>query len=177
MCPCVATLVSQSMCIPFWLRPPQAKVHDTLLELGRGDSPNPEAPEIPAHSTQLRSTELEVLRWGRNAAISGTPKDVSVGDYKKATALEVLVRQGLESLCPTPLGAAATARRAFWGLPASPLELVLPPIPRGHTRRVCPTQVAYIYLTEPQRCHALIKSALCQAADAGKPRTSSGAEE
>ncbi|GIL78585.1 hypothetical protein Vretifemale_7992 [Volvox reticuliferus] len=43
-------------------------------------------------SLVLTAEELNVLRWGRNASVSSVPKDVPVGLYKKATAVEVLVR-------------------------------------------------------------------------------------
>ncbi|GFR45784.1 hypothetical protein Agub_g7238 [Astrephomene gubernaculifera] len=39
----------------------------------------------------LTAEEMEVLRWGRNAGVSSVPRNVSVGLYKKATAVEVLV--------------------------------------------------------------------------------------
>ncbi|GLC39026.1 hypothetical protein PLESTB_001284800 [Pleodorina starrii] len=39
----------------------------------------------------LSGEEADVLRWGRNAAVSSVPRDVPVGVYKKATAVEVLV--------------------------------------------------------------------------------------
>ncbi|GLI65091.1 hypothetical protein VaNZ11_008528, partial [Volvox africanus] len=42
-------------------------------------------------SLVLTAEELDVLRWGRNAGVSSVPKDVPVGVYKKATAVEVLV--------------------------------------------------------------------------------------
>ncbi|KXZ46632.1 hypothetical protein GPECTOR_42g843 [Gonium pectorale] len=35
--------------------------------------------------------EIDVLRWGRNAAVSSVPRNVPVLTYKKATAVEVLV--------------------------------------------------------------------------------------
>ncbi|KAG2484123.1 hypothetical protein HYH03_017073 [Edaphochlamys debaryana] len=58
------------------------------------DAPAPEAP-APAAAPRLALTpaELEVLRSGRNAAVgSGSvPQGMSAGEYKKATAVEVLV--------------------------------------------------------------------------------------
>ncbi|EFJ39802.1 hypothetical protein VOLCADRAFT_121780 [Volvox carteri f. nagariensis] len=45
----------------------------------------------PLSGVVLTAEELDVLRWGRNAAVSSIPRDVPVGVYKKATAVEVLV--------------------------------------------------------------------------------------
>lgn len=48
---------------------------------------------LPSGALVLTSAELEVLRWGRNAAVNSGSRDMSAREYKKATAVEVLVRQ------------------------------------------------------------------------------------
>lgn len=54
----------------------QAALHDALLA---------------AQPPLLHDVEVGVLRWGRNAGVS-PPRHVAAATYKKATALEVLVR-------------------------------------------------------------------------------------
>ncbi|KAG2427522.1 hypothetical protein HYH02_014568 [Chlamydomonas schloesseri] len=48
-------------------------------------------PTRPQQLLVLTAAEADVLRWGRNAAVGSIPKSVTAGDYKKATAVEVLV--------------------------------------------------------------------------------------
>ena len=78
---------------------PAAHVTSSLASADEDSMPGPGPKRAKPSSAQqpalvLTSEELDVLRWARNSSAVSPPKGTDSRTYKKATALEALVRQG-----------------------------------------------------------------------------------